>query len=1115
MHKPIVTTYISRFGVVTLLGSLALSGCGGGGGGGGDTSASAISISGSVVDGPMARATVSLYRITVDAATGDIAVSTTAVGSGTTDDQGNIQGISMPDASAAPYLMKIEAVAGDTVDLNTCTVPGDTTTANCSAPVMAKLKTVVTADTINAGNPIYATPLTTLVSDLAINYANADASLTLDGFVNTYLPKAGRDIASSFGMGIDSSIDILTTPPIIDANTDTAEEQQATAKYRAAVAATVALLEQMSAQTVDSNVDNLVVDLMDDLADGVIDGNASGAPVGNYTSEAVKVLTQDPSQLTVPGTSYTVSQVAQMLVDEQAATGSTTDTSSTNLAATTVDPIPVETNPDIDGDGTVNSEDAFPENAAEQSDYDGDGIGDNADTDDDNDGVLDVDDAYPLDATRWTTATATSTDSDADGVADSSDNCPLIYNPNQTDTDTDSVGDACDSDDDNDGVADSSDAFPLDNTEDTDTDGDGIGNNTDIDDDNDGLADSVETNTGIYVNASDTGTNPLLVDTDGDGWNDGTDEAPTDNTVWYNTPPVARDDVATLDEDTTATITLSANDTDADGSIASFNIPATTSGSVSLTDNGNGTVDFTPPANWNGSDSFSYTVTDNDGKTSNTATVTINVTPVNDAPVGVADSASTSEDMPVTTGNVLTNDTDVDGDTLSVTAVDTSSANGGTVVNNNEGTFTYTPALNWNGTDSFNYTVSDGALTATATVTVSVSPVNDAPVAVIDMANTSEDTPVTTVNVLINDTDVDGDSLSVVAADTSTLNAGTVVNNGDGTFTYTPALNWNGADSFGYTVSDGLLTSTGTVTVSVSAVNDAPVANGNSLITDEDVPIFGTLSGSDVDGDSLSYILVTTGNNGVASITNAATGAFNYTPGHNFNGSDSFTFVVNDGTVDSAAATITITINPVNDAPDAYSGSLSATEDTAANGTLTGADVDLDAVTFILASNGSKGSVVINDVVTGAYTYTPNANASGSDSFTFVTNDGTLDSTPATVSVTITPVNDAPTAASATITATINTQSAGVTPDVTDVDLANEGDSYTFAIASQATNGTASIVGNQLVYTPNADYTGTDSFTFTATDSGGLSVTGTANVDVIAGTGALWGSFNWDSAVWQ
>jgi hypothetical protein len=137
-------------------------------------------------------------------------------------------------------------------------------------------------------------------------------------------------------------------------------------------------------------------------------------------------------------------------------------------------------------------------------------------------------------------------------------------------------------------------------------------------------------------------------------------------------------------------------------------------------------------------------------------------------------------------------------------------------VNNGDGTFGYTPPLNFsNSIDSFYYTVSDGADTAVGLVNIDVDPVNDPPVAGDDVASTTVDTPVTTVNVLLNDTDVDDDTLSIASADTTSFEGGSVVNNGDGTFTYTPPGGFTGDDSFTYTVSDTQLSDIGTVTVSV------------------------------------------------------------------------------------------------------------------------------------------------------------------------------------------------------------------------------------------------------------------------------------------------------------
>ena len=249
--------------------------------------------------------------------------------------------------------------------------------------------------------------------------------------------------------------------------------------------------------------------------------------------------------------------------------------------------------------------------------------------------------------------------------------------------------------------------------------------------------------------------------------------------------------------------------------------------------NGDGTFTYTPALNFTGIDTFTYTVSD--GALSDVATVTITVTPVNDAPVAGDDVAVTTEDTAVTTGNVLANDSDVDSvlSPASITAFDAVSANGGAVVNNGDGTFTYTPALNFTGIDTFTYTVSDGALSDVATVTITVTPVNDAPVAGDDVAVTAEDTAVTTGNVLANDSDVDSvlSPASITAFDAVSANGGAVVNNGDGTFTYTPALNFTGIDTFTYTVSDGALSDVATVTITVTPVNDAPVAGDDVAVT--------------------------------------------------------------------------------------------------------------------------------------------------------------------------------------------------------------------------------------------------------------------------------------------
>src|SRR5207253_2694926 len=162
--------------------------------------------------------------------------------------------------------------------------------------------------------------------------------------------------------------------------------------------------------------------------------------------------------------------------------------------------------------------------------------------------------------------------------------------------------------------------------------------------------------------------------------------------------------------------------------------------------------------------------------------------------------------------------------------------------------------------------------------------------------------------------------------------------------------------------------------------------------TNEDTPVSGVLNASDVDGDALTYNLVTNGTKGTATITNAATGAFTYTPTADANGSDAFTFKVNDGQTDSNVATVRGTVKAGNDAPVAKNGALTTNEDTPASGTLSANDVDGNALTYSIVSNGTQGTATITNAATGAFTYTPNADANGSDAFTFKVNDGTVDS---------------------------------------------------------------------------------------------------------------------------
>lgn len=292
-----------------------------------------------------------------------------------------------------------------------------------------------------------------------------------------------------------------------------------------------------------------------------------------------------------------------------------------------------------------------------------------------------------------------------------------------------------------------------------------------------------------------------------------------------NVAPVAVDDVASTNEDTPLNnINVLANDTDADlDTLTISGIPTALHGTVSV--NPDNTLNYTPDANYNGPDTITYVVTD--GSLTDTGFVAITVNPVNDAPVAADDVASTDEDTPLTNINVLGNDSDVDLDTLTVFGVPTASH--GTVTVNPDNTLNYTPDANYNGPDIITYVVMDGVLSDTGAVAVTVNPVNDAPVAVDDVASTNEDITLSNINVLGNDSDVDLDTLAILG--TPTALHGTVTVNPDNTINYTPNANYNGPDTITYVVTDGVLSDTGAVAVTVNPINDPPIIVGD-LVAD-------------------------------------------------------------------------------------------------------------------------------------------------------------------------------------------------------------------------------------------------------------------------------------------
>jgi VCBS repeat-containing protein len=373
----------------------------------------------------------------------------------------------------------------------------------------------------------------------------------------------------------------------------------------------------------------------------------------------------------------------------------------------------------------------------------------------------------------------------------------------------------------------------------------------------------------------------------------------------------------------------------------------------------------------------------------------------NNAPNAVDDSATTNEDTAVDV-DVLANDTDADGDVLTITSFGQGTKGTVTLV---AGKLRYDPNDDVNGTDAFTYTISDGSETDTATVTVTVLPVNDAPVAQSQTVSTPEDTPKA---ITLGVTDVDGPAptFAIVSGPAHGTLSGT-----GATRTYTPVENYTGPDSFTFRANDGSLDSNvATVSITVTPVNDAPLAADDEYSTNEDVPFGigapGVLADdTDVEGSPLSAALVAGPAHGTLTLN--ANGSFGYAPAANFNGVDTFTYRASDGSLSSNVATVTITVLPVNDAPaaanDAYAVDAGATLSVAAPGVLTN-DSDLEsAVTAVLVTGPANGTLTLSP--SGSFTYTPNAGFSGSDPFTYRARDGAgAESAPATVTIEVRPV---------------------------------------------------------------------------------------------------------------
>lgn len=434
----------------------------------------------------------------------------------------------------------------------------------------------------------------------------------------------------------------------------------------------------------------------------------------------------------------------------------------------------------------------------------------------------------------------------------------------------------------------------------------------------------------------------------------------------------------------------------------------------------------------------------------------------------------------------------------------------GMVINPTTGVIQWTPATDQAKTYQFVVKLEDKAGNATQQA-VRLTVTGDLNILPDDYTVAEDGTLTVPTATGVRANDENGNSLAVSLVDT--VDHGTLTLNADGSFTYTPSGNFSGVDSFTYTAAAGELQGNETtVTINVTAVNDPPVGVADSYQTNEDTVLTigvgqGVLANdSDPDGNSgLTAEVVQAPASGTLELN--ADGSFVYTPPGDFNGEVTFTYHINDGTTTSAPITVTLTVAAVNDPPVAVADSYTVNEDgtltlDAAAGVLSNdTDVEGDAKTAEVVTNPAHGTLTLN--ANGSFTYTPAANYFGSDTFAYRAKDANGQSQPITVTITVTGVNDAPTAGNDAKSVTNDGSTHEVDVLANDADGPSETQTVTITAVTQGSNGgTVTITpnGSKIQYKPAASFTGSETFTYTITDQDGLTKTATVTMTVTAAT---------------
>ncbi len=557
-------------------------------------------------------------------------------------------------------------------------------------------------------------------------------------------------------------------------------------------------------------------------------------------------------------------------------------------------------------------------------------------------------------------------------------------------------------------------------------------------------------------------------------WSDGSKKnygAWDDVTVCQNEAPVAQNKAVSTNEDAGVSVVLSATD---DHSNLSFEIAqAPSSGSASLS---GATLVYTPPSDWNGSTSLTYRAKDPYGAYSAPARVSITVTPVNDAPVAQDKQIRTNEDV---AGSVTLSATDIDSPAPTVFEIVTQPANATAAIQGN--LLTVTPKSDWNGATALTYRAKDsaGAWSSPATVTVNVDAVSDAPVAQANSLVIDEDG---SGKVVLSATDIDSAPSTVFEIVDAPANARAVISGSS--LTVTPTADWNGTTTLTYRAQDTGNTSQwsakATVTITVKAVNDAPMAQNKTVVTDEDVAGLVILTATDIDSPAPTvFEIVTQPANATATIQ---ANQLTVTPARDWNGATSLTYRAKDSAgAWSAPAVVAVTVRPTGDAPIAVNKALVTKEDTAGTVTLSATDIDSPAASiFEVVSSSVMGRA---SIAGSTLTFTPSKDWNGTTSLTYrAQDDSGLWSAPAAVNITVEAVNDAPVSKALSMTV-VEDKSASIQLQATDIDSAQN---FVFEIVDAPRHVDYALGGDELTILANQDWHGTTGLTYRSRDDNGL-----------------------------